>query len=271
MSKRFLFYEEKNVKFYLGNCIEVLRTLPEGSIDLVVTSPPYNVEIEYDSWNDLLPWEQYREFVFTWLSEVKRVLKKDGRFAINVLMSVKSNNENMNLLYLYVDAVYKTGLNYKTVATLVEPSRNKSKLTTWGSWLSASAPYIQNDTEVVIIGYKDTWKKLSKGISTLSKEEFIRWVSGDWPYMAETNKDYVASYSLFLPDAAIKILSFSGDTVLDPFLGHGTTAVAAKALGRRFIGIDISENYLRVSVERLKNYREEYAKYLETRKNVFGF
>ena len=103
-----------------------------------------------------------------------------------------------------------------------------------------------------MIGYKNIWKKEQKGESTISKEEFMMGASGIWKLKTQTKEITKANFSTDLPEMCIKLLSFSEDLIYDPFIGGGTTAVAAKMNNRNFIGSEISQEYCNVANERLK-------------------
>ena len=119
-----------------------------------------------------------------------------------------------------------------------------TKLTAWGSWLSASAPYVSSPFEGILILYKDSWKKLNKGVSTTTKEEFREFACGVWKFAPNRRGDHPAPFPEKLALRCINGLSYVGDTVLDPFLGTGTTAIAAKKASRGYIGIDLSPDYI---------------------------
>lgn len=126
---------------------------------------------------------------------------------------------------------------------------------TGNSWKSASAPYVTAPVEVIIVMYKEFWKKQNKGESTISRDNFIAWTNGVWTFNGEKKKNvggHPAAFPIELPKRCIELFSYNGDIILDPFMGSGTTCVAAKALGRNYIGIDISENYCKFVEERLK-------------------
>ena len=138
-----------------------------------------------------------------------------------------------------------------------EVSPEKSKLTAWGSWLSPSAPYVYNPKECIIVCYKRTWKRLTKGTSYFNdenKKEFIKYASGIWDYRAETKKRTEANFSLDIPLPCIKMFSWKEDIVLDPFMGSGTTALACEMLRRRWIGIEQSTKYQNIAIKRIKDY-----------------
>jgi len=251
--------EEYLNKIVCGDCIKVMQGMPDESIDLVCTSPPYNIGVKYDNYEDNLLLEDYLNWSLNWLKECKRVLKVGGRIAVNVLMegNLHQRGGRISMFAEYYSLFKQAGLLYHAVASLKEKSPQRSRHTAWGSYLSASSPYIYNPTEVVIIGYKEKWRKVIKGVSTITKEEFIKAVSGIWDYNAETRGLTKVNFSLSLPLQAIKILTYKDDIVLDPFCGSGTTCLACKQTGRNYIGIDISDKYCEIAEKRLNSeYRE---------------
>jgi site-specific DNA-methyltransferase (adenine-specific) len=126
-----------------------------------------------------------------------------------------------------------------------------TKRTAWGSWLSASAPYINSPFEGVLILYKDRWKRDTKGVSTISKDEFIEACHGIWKIQPERNREPPAAFPVALPRRCINLLTYEGDIILDPFNGSGSSSVAAKETGRRYIGFELSPNYCEYANKRL--------------------
>jgi site-specific DNA-methyltransferase (adenine-specific) len=248
-------WEDKFInKVVNGDCLKLLSEIPENSVDLVVTSPPYNCGIDYDSYNDNKTWEEYLDWCKSWLIELKRVLKKDGRICINILveMGLKSNsNKRVSPFSDFYRLFNEIGINYSGVALWTDNHRVVN--TAWGSWKNSSCPYIYNPYEVVMFGYKDQWAKGSKGVSTISKDEFINSVSGIWNLRTQTKQITKANFSPDLPERCIKLLSYKGDIVLDPFSGSGTTAKVAKLLHRKFIALEISEKYSKISQNIIDN------------------
>lgn len=245
--------------------IDILKgfeTLQDNSVDLIVTSPPYNVGIEYDSWNDLMSKEEYFVWVDKWLSECFRVLKNDGRIAINVPFEVNMKKQNENGKgegRVFISAEYwqhmmNIGFGFFGIVRLEELATQRVKFTAWGSYLSPSCPYIHNAEECVILAYKNNYKKEDKGETDLTKEEFVEYVSGCWKYRAETRGLTMANFSEDLPYKAIKLLTYKNETVLDPFTGSGTTGLVATKLQRNFIGFEISEKYFKVATNRIQDY-----------------
>ena len=266
-------------KIYNGDCTEVMKTFPESSIDLIVTSPPYGVGIEYDTHNDDVPFTEYKEFSVSWLSEAYRVLKDDGRIALNIPYEI--NRQDKGGRIFMVDELWKImqdiGYKFYGLVDLNENSPHRSKTTAWGSWMSPSAPYIYNPKECVILAYKKNHIKKIKGepqwkgdiidlqqedgttkkktvFQEEDKKEFMELVYGQWDYFADTKQMTKATFSMDIPMKAIKILTYKNDLVLDPFCGSGTSMAAAEILHRRWIGIELSPNYTEVAKERVQHF-----------------
>jgi len=237
-------------KIYNENCLTIMGIMPDNFIDLIITSPPYNCGIEYDSWDDNLSFDDYYSWVEKWLSECFRVLKPDGRIAINIPLEV-SIPFRYPIFSEFWNRMQKIGFKWAGLVRLEETVPHRVKYSAWGSWLSASSPYIYNTEECVILGYKNVWKKENKGESTINKETFIQNVKGVWKYEAEKKVLTKANFSLDLPLNAIQSLSYKNDLIYDPFMGSGTTAVACIKTERQFIGSEISSSYYNIANRRI--------------------
>lgn len=262
-----------------GDCIKVMSEMSESFVDLIVTSPPYGVGIAYDSFDDDMEFDQYKVFSANWLREAYRVLKDDGRIAINIPYEI--NRQGKGGRILMVSEVWQImkniGFKFYGIVDLEEDSPHRSKTTAWGSWMSPSAPYIYNPKECVILAYKKTHIKKVKGepewvgevvdleqedgttkkktvYQEEHKKEFMDLVYGQWDYFADTKQMTKATFSLDIPMKAIKILTYRNDLVLDPFAGSGTSLCAAEIGGRRWIGIELSENYAKVAKDRVQHF-----------------
>lgn len=269
-------------KIYNGDCLELFKQLNDGTVDLYVTSPPYNVGIAYDVHKDDAPMSEYFDWCRKWLSEVYRTLKDDGRVALNIPyeINVRERGGRVFLVSEFWQMMKEIGFGFFGVVDLEEDSPHRSKTTAWGSWMSASAPYIYNPKECVILAYKKDYKKKNKGISEWSynevqveneegvmknkrqyedkhKNEFMELVFGQWKYFNDTKSLTKATFSMDIPMKAIKILTYKDDLVVDCFSGSGTTALAAKKLGRNYIGFELSENYTKISQQRIKDYENQ--------------
>ena len=265
-----------------GDCIEVMKTLDEGSIDLIVTSPPYGVGIDYDVHQDDMLVEEYFEFTRKWMTEAFRVLKDDGRIALNIPYEI--NRQEKGGRVFMVSEVWQImkqiGYKFFGVVDLEEDSPHRSRTTAWGSWMSPSAPYIYNPKECVVLAYKKHHIKKVKGepewtpemgevedkngnmrpkkfYTETQKREFIDLVFGQWNYFADTRSLTKATFSMDIPTKAIKILTYKNDVVLDPFVGSGTSLVAAETLDRQWIGIELSPDYCEVARKRVNSFVQE--------------
>lgn len=268
-------------KIINGNCIDEMNKLPESSVDLIVTSPPYNVGIDYDSHDDRMTMDEYWVFTKEWLTSAFNVLKDDGRIAVNIPYEVNVQDRGGRVLFMseFWSVMKEVGFKFFGLVDLDEESPHRSKTTAWGSWMSPSAPYIYNPKECVILGYKKSHVKKVKGVtewtswteqvpdekneglfrnkqmySPEDKKEFMDLVYGQWSYFADTKQMTKATFSMDIPLKAIKILTYKNDVVLDPFTGSGTSVCAAEISGRRWIGIELSENYCKVAKERVQHF-----------------
>ena len=145
-------------------------------------------------------------------------------------------------------------VGWKYFSTIIWNEQNISRRTAWGSWLSASAPYVIAPVEVIVVLYKKRWKKTSRsGISDITRDEFIGWTNGLWTFPGENRKrvGHPAPFPIELPKRCIKLFSYVGDTILDPFLGSGATLVACALLNRKGIGVEIEPKYCEVAKNRV--------------------
>lgn len=235
------------------DCIDGMKQIDDNSIDLVVTSPPYNIGIDYDNYNDKKEWNNYYKWCEKWLKEIYRVLKKDGRFCLNHYLSIGDGNfRTAPLMELNNTSVHKIGFKHHSVA--VWPDITLVKRTAWGSFCSASSPYINSPFEGILIMYKNQWKKKNKGESTIKKDMFISSCRGIWNINQEIKGLTKANFHMTLPAICVDLLSYKDDIVLDPFMGSGTTAIICKEKKRKYIGFEISKKYVEIANERIKKW-----------------
>lgn len=253
--KKVLFYQKNDITI-LNDDILKTSAIEAGSVDLVVTSPPYNVDIQYNSHKDDVSYAEYLEFSEKWLARCFDFLKDDGRLCLNVPLDKNKGGQQS------VGADFTTlakGIGYKYHSTIVWNEGNISRRTAWGSWMSASAPFVIAPVELIIILYKNTWKKTSGSKkSDVTRDEFMNWTNGLWTFNGESKKKvgHPAPFPLELPRRCIRMFSYVGDTVLDPFMGSGTTLLAAGMLRRRGIGVDVDKGYCKLAQARIENAPE---------------
>ncbi len=250
-----LIYYDNDVHLYNGDFLTIdLNELME-KVNLVITSPPYNVGINYDSHDDTVNYDEYIQFTEQWLTKVYNLLQDDGRICINIPMN-HNKNGNIPLLVDFVNVAREVGFQYKT--TIIWNKNNISKRSAWGSWLSASAPSVIPHVEVILVMYKYQWKRKTNGKSTITKEEFVKWTNGIWTFGGEkkTKIGHPSPFPLELPTRCIKLFSYESDVVLDPFVGSGTTLVACKNNKRIGIGVELSNKYCNITISRLNSVQQ---------------
>jgi len=233
-----------------GSALDPL-SLPGGSIDLIVTSPPYNVGMDYASHSDCLSYEEYLACSEQWIRNCYRWGRDRGRLCVNVpLDTCKHGKQSIGADITCL--AKKAGWKYQT--TIVWNKRNRSGRTAWGSWLSASAPCVIAPVEIIIVLYKNEWKKARKGRSDIDREEFIAWTNGLWTFNGEDPRriKHPAPFPRELPGRCIRLFSYVGDSVLDPFAGSGTTLIEAINHQRKAYGLEIDKSYVEIAKERIK-------------------
>lgn len=235
--------EEYLDRIICGDSQEVLKQLPDNCIDVVVTSPPYNFGLGYENSEDGIDWTAYFEKLFAVFDECIRVVKYGGRIIVNVQPLFSD--------YIPIHHIISTFFMDRRMIwkgeILWEKNNYNCKYTAWGSWKSPSSPYLKYTWEFVEIFAKgDLKKKGAKEDIDITDEEFKKWVVAKWSIAPERNMkryDHPAMFPEELVERALKLFSYRNDIVLDPFNGVGTTTAVAKRLGRRYLGIDVSEEY----------------------------
>lgn len=244
------YFEYEDIKIFNDNILSTKCVDPE-SIDFIVTSPPYNVDIQYKSFDDEITYNEYLEFTREWIKKCYELSKVGARFCLNIPLD-KNKGGQQSVCADITTIAKQVGWLYHS--TIIWNEQNISRRTAWGSWLSASAPYVIAPVEVILILYKKNWKRDKKGRkSDTNRDEFIEWTNGVWTFSGESKKrvGHPAPYPIELPRRCIKLFTFIGDTVLDPFLGSGTTLLACVETGRVGIGIEIDVSYCNLAKERL--------------------
>ncbi|MDR3195322.1 MAG: site-specific DNA-methyltransferase [Endomicrobium sp.] len=244
------FFEFNNAVLYRGNVLEA-NTFENNFCDLIVTSPPYNVGIEYNSNEDLLNYNDYLAFTEQWLKNCYYWTKDSGRLILNIPLD-KSKGGQKSVGADITTIAQKVGWKYHS--TIIWNEGNISRRTAWGSFMSASAPYVIAPVELVIVLYKKEWKKIGGSkISDITKKDFMNWTNGVWTFNGESKKriGHPAPFPKELPYRAIKLFSYVNDVVFDPFSGSGTTILVAAMNNRTGIGLEIDLDYCKLAKKRL--------------------
>ncbi len=245
-----IFFKNDRVTIIHGDVLCTQAVEPD-SVDLVVTSPPYNVDIKYHSHDDSITYDEYLEFSEKWMSRCYEWLRDDGRFCLNIPLD-KNKGGQQSVGADFTTMAKKIGFKYHS--TIVWNEGNISRRTAWGSFQSASAPYVIAPVELIVVLYKKNWKRQNGSKrNDITKDEFMEWTNGLWTFSGESKKKigHPAPFPVELPRRCMKLFSFVGDTVLDPFLGSGTTLVATCHNNRIGIGIEIDANYCRIALNRI--------------------
>lgn len=246
------YFEAENIRIINEDILHT-EAIPKQSVDLIVTSPPYNVDIHYNSHADNLSYEEYLEFTRKWIQKCFDLAKSEGRFLLNIPLD--KNKGGQKSVGADITKIAKD-IGWKYHSTIVWNEGNISRRTAWGSFMSASAPYVIAPVELILVLYKDSWKKTGGSRKNdITKQEFMNWTNGVWTFNGQSKKGaggHPAAFPLELPRRCIKLFSFLGDTILDPFLGSGSTLIVSSLYGRKGIGVEIDKKYCDIAIDRLR-------------------
>lgn len=251
LQKDTLYFKDGSILIYNDDILNI-KSIKNDSIDLIVTSPPYNVDIKYGNFDDKIPYDEYLKFTREWLKRCYSLVKNDGRLCLNIPLD--KNKGGQQSIYADITTIAKK-VGWKYHSTVIWNEGNISRRTAWGSWLSASAPFVIAPVETIVIMYKERWKKTSgSGKSDITRSNFIEWTNGVWIFNGESKKKigHPSPFPIELPERCIRLFSFVGDTVLDPFLGSGTTLIACAKNKRVGVGIEINRDYCELAKKRLE-------------------
>ncbi|MBR4572160.1 MAG: site-specific DNA-methyltransferase [Prevotella sp.] len=227
---------------------ENMKELPNNSVHLMITSPPYNVTKEYDQNFTLI---EYLQMIENVMRETYRVLVNGGRACINV---ANLGRKPYIPLSDYIGRIMMDiGFNNRG-QIIWDKAASSGGSCAWGSWQSAANPSLRDVHEYILVYSKGNLSR-KKGKDTIRKEDFLEWTKSIWKMNAESARrvKHPAPFPEELPHRLINLYSFENDIVLDPFMGSGTTAVAALKNNRRYIGYDISEEYIKIANQRIAN------------------
>lgn len=232
---------------------ENMDELPDNSVHLMVTSPPYNVRKEYDQDLSL---DEYLALLHHVWAETYRVLAPGGRACVNI---ANLGRRPYIPLHAYViQQMQEIGFLMRG-EVIWNKGSSSSASTAWGSWCSPSNPVLRDVHEYILIFSKGTFRRSGKGKeSTITRDEFLEWTKSVWHFPAASAKKigHPAPFPLELPYRLIQLFTFKGDVVLDPFVGSGTTCLAAAALERHYVGYDTNPEYLLLAQKRLDDLKD---------------
>jgi site-specific DNA-methyltransferase (adenine-specific) len=234
---------------------EIMEDLPDNSVHLMVTSPPYNVGKEYD---ENLTLNEYRTFLKRVWNEVKRVLVPGGRACINI---ANLGRKPYIPLHAFI-AEDMLDLGFLMRGEIIwNKASSGSPSTAWGSWLSATNPTLRDIHEYILVFSKGMFARGNpRRKSTVSKEEFLEFTKSVWTFAAEraTKVGHPAPFPVELPYRLIQLYTFEGEVVLDPFIGSGQAAIAAVKTRRHYVGYDISEEYVKLAERRIREFSLDF-------------
>ncbi|MEP0862293.1 MAG: site-specific DNA-methyltransferase [Ignavibacterium sp.] len=257
------FPQELENKIILGSA-ENMKELPNNSVHLMITSPPYNVSKEYD---EDLSLKEYLQLLENSFIETFRVLVNGGRACINV--ANLGRKPYIPLSDYISKMMIEIGFNMRG-EIIWNKAASASPSTAWGSWQSAANPILRDVHEYILVFSKGDYKReKGKKENTITKKQFIEWTKSIWIMNAESAKriGHPAPFPEELPFRLIQLYSFKGDIILDPFMGSGTTAVSAIKSERKFVGYEISQEYIDLAQKRLKPFLEQTTLKFETVEN----
>ncbi|MEP7288894.1 MAG: DNA methyltransferase [Chloroflexota bacterium] len=257
-----------------GDCLTVLPTLPDESIDLVVTSPPY-ADSRKKTYGGVHP-DDYVAWFMPIGAEIKRVLKPSGTFILNIKEKVVDSERHTYVIELIL-AMRQQGWLWTEEFIWSKKNSYPGKWPnrfrdSWERCIQFNKQKKFNIyQEAVMVPMGDWAKTRLKNLSDTDKrrdeskvqsgfgKNVSNWLGRDMAYPTNvlslatesSNKNHSAAFPLDLPKWFIKLFSQEGDVVLDPFLGSGTTAIAAKILGRHYVGIEMLPEYVKLAEESL--------------------
>jgi DNA modification methylase len=233
-----------------GDAREVLDRLPAASVQLAITSPPYNVRIPYRGYTDNLHPEEYLRWLKDVWKSLYRVLVPGGRFVLNV---APTSIKDFRPIHHDLSRDLRE-LGYIMRTEIIWYKQTMGRRTAWGSWRSPSNPHIVPSWEYVLVFSKEQWRLPGDPQAVdISAREFERFSDGFWKIPPERQRrGHPSPFPEELIERLVKFYSYRGNVVLDMFGGTGTVAAVARRLGRHYLHIDASLEYCRLAAERVR-------------------
>jgi site-specific DNA-methyltransferase (adenine-specific) len=247
-------HHDGRARLLQGDCVRLLEAMHNPGVHLIVTSPPYSLGVDYGQagYTDDQPYAEYLAWVRAWANVLLELSAPGGRACINIPLD--SNKGGKRAVYAdYLRVMQEVGWTYQT--SIVWNEQNISRRTAWGSWLSPSAPFVTAPVEMIAVFHTGPFRRPpSDGRrGDITRDEFVAWTLGMWTFAGANPRrvGHPAPFPEELPRRLIKLYSYPGDLVLDPFAGSGTTLVAARKLGRRALGVEINPRFCQLALSNL--------------------
>ena len=230
---------------------EAMAELPDNSVALMVTSPPYHAGKDFDS---DATYPEFLELVGRVLGEVHRVLEPGGRAVVNV--ANLGRRPYLPLSHDVTGIMATLGFHMRG-EVIWQKGRGMASSCAFGTFASARNPVLRDIHEYVLVFSKGRMDRVRRGQSTISREEFLAATLSVWEIPAESARriGHPAPFPVALPRRLLELYTFAGDVVVDPFCGSGATAVAAVETGRRFVGYDTDADYVALARRRVRTAR----------------
>jgi site-specific DNA-methyltransferase (adenine-specific) len=224
-----------------------MSQLPDNSVALMVTSPPYHVGKDYDTDSSF---DEYLELLEAVFAETHRVLQPGGRAVVNV--ANLGRRPYVPLSHLVTQRMMNVGF-FMRGEIIWQKARGAAGSCAWGSWRSPSNPVIRDVHEYCLTFSKGRFDRVVKGEADISGEDFMDATLSVWEIQPESARrvNHPAPFPVELPRRFIQLYTYRDELVLDPFMGSGSTAVAAVQTGRRWVGYDISKEYCEITRSRV--------------------
>lgn len=247
------------IEYKFGDCRELIKQIPNESVNLVITSPPYNIGKPYGKYKDKIPLDKWEELIDDVTKEVYRILTPDGSFFLNLSpVPLGSNKEIVPLPFIGYQIFKDNGFYLRNMITWT--FNNMQNCTNrlsgryenilWGVKDINNYVFNLDDIRIPYISQNDKRLEGGKGRNPTDIWYFNRVNNMT---KKKLNLSHPTIYPLPMIERIIKMSSNYGDTILDPFLGSGTSLVAAKKLGRNGIGFELDESYSNEIAMRLEN------------------
>ncbi|MFW5704284.1 MAG: DNA-methyltransferase [Nanoarchaeota archaeon] len=264
-----------------GDCLEILKQIPENSVKLVVTDPPYNINLKYNSYKDNQKKEDYYNDLKERLKEIKRILTDDG--SLYLINYPEMNARTLPILEDELGFIYKRWITWHYPTNIGHSKSNFTRSQRSILFMTKTKKNLFNKQEIVQPYKNPDVGKIKKLIAEgklgrspydglelndlkeiLGEKEFNEDIESDFlnfNLLKNVSKDREINHPCQLPLSLLKVFikasSNPGDIVLDAYAGTFTTSKAAKDLGRKSIGIEIDSDYVKFGVKRLKDGKKE--------------